>query len=80
MVLVKIIFVSNGIIDMSLFMPQSPSIGDDIEFPIDAVKYSNGAALDERVFKVKNVTWCIKEGTQQSYDKVEFSHVEIWVE
>lgn len=75
MVLVKINFGSNHIVDMNVYMPQAPHSGDDIELPYDTVKYTTGEIVEDRRFKVKNVEWCFRKA-----DTLEFSHVEVWVE
>lgn len=38
-----------------------PQIGSNIEFPIDFVKYTNGASLEDNVFKVVYIDNLIDE-------------------
>ena len=78
MIYADVIFWTNDINDISIVLPFPPSVGENIEFPIGLLKYTNGAELDVSCFRICNIDWVFKETSM--IPNCKFQKLSIFVE
>ena len=78
MIYVEVIFWSNDIKDIDVVLPYPPRIGENIEFPCGVVKYNNGAELEDRTFRIKDIDWVFEENSM--IPKYKFKKLSVYVE
>lgn len=78
MIYAEVIFWSNDIEDINVVLPFPPRIGENIEFPIGTVKYTNGAELEYTNFMINHIDWVFIENSMMS--KYKFQKLSIYIE